>query len=56
MNDLNPPPSLEQANVSFFLITYQAFTIKFNRSHDIEDCKQEKMQLNLNLVLIEGSN
>ena len=38
-----------------FLITYQAFTIYFNRLHDIETCKQEKMQLNMNL-LKEGSN
>ena len=30
MNDLNPPPSFEHANVSIFLITYQAFTINFN--------------------------
>ena len=54
MNDLNPPPSFEQANVLIFLVTYQAFTINFKRSHDIEDFKQEKMQLNMNLVLKEG--
>ena len=51
-----PRPSFEQASVSIFFITYQAFKINFNRSHDIEDCKQEKMQLNMNLVLKEGSN
>ena len=56
LNGLNPSLSLEQANVSIFLITYQAFTINLNRSHEIEDCKQQKMQFNINLVPKEGSN
>ena len=34
-----------------FLITYKAFTINFNRSHEFEEYTQEKMQLNINLVL-----
>ena len=42
-----------KTNYFNFLITDQVFTIPFNRSHDTDDCKQEKLQLNIILVLKE---
>ena len=41
MNDLTPPPVTSASQCFNFFITYHSFTTTFNRSHDIEDCKQE---------------